>query len=640
MNIFHNLSKSNNVKTRLANLVAAARESEKHKFQTDEHERLKQMAFQVGELGEEAVAPLYEALNDPSDVVRQYITCALTRVPNAEARVKALVTAASRTPLGDIDGTTKGVVSFGEKTLEPLLQALESDNSNVRSRVSDAIAKLGSGIIEQLVRVINHPDYRVREGIVNALCQLRNPQAMPFIINSLNDENELVRREAAYGIRYLKDPAVIPSLANALEDNINGFDTRHFIADSLLELGWSPEAESQKILLAVLNLNPVGGRLLKDKSTQDAIERVTHFGTAATESLLLALESRQRFVQRDAALVLGIICDERARSALMEATKSNNDHEVRENANLALKKLDKASKQQMHQELHVVLEQKEGGKLELANIRNEKICCANCRKEFSWDDAYYQRHTPGSEKYNPPNEGDSRGRVFCPNCGYLIAEWGIGHHEENRYQWQWYKDNAELNMGKNLPKSPTSFWGHPLMRASEVPFDILYLNINDVEQKSNQSSPLESQSSKQVEKQAKINPSDVNFMFKKVVEPWWELNRTMEKPDFDSLRHGIAPYNNLCHHAAWNDIGRYFIRNNRKTVGLQCLIEALGCDVSTDSSAWSGLSNLPELAGLQGQLSRLPRRSKPGEDLRAIAELIEQLVKIIGKPGYPSSLSG
>jgi len=130
--------------------------------------------------------------------------------------------------------------------------------------------------------------------------------------------------------------------------------------------------------------------------------------------------------------------------------------------------------------------------------------------------------------------------------------------------------------------------------------------------------------------------SDVDLMFKEIVEPWWEHNRTIESPDFDALRRDIAPYNDLCQHAAWNGIGRYFIREQRETVGLQCLVEALRCSATNDSAAWAAFthSNRPELTNVKDQLSRLPRRPEPG-DVHTNAALVEQLAIIIGKPGDP-----
>lgn len=89
--------------------------------------------------------------------------------------------------------------------------------------------------------------------------------------------------------------------------------------------------------------------------------------------------------------------------------------------------------------------------------------CAACRKEFSWDTAFHQRHTPGA----PSPTSDFWPRAFCPHCGSLVAEWS-GHSDE----WSWYGENAALNSGKRLPPSSLVPWGHPIARGSEPSFHV------------------------------------------------------------------------------------------------------------------------------------------------------------------------
>lgn len=103
------------------------------------------------------------------------------------------------------------------------------------------------------------------------------------------------------------------------------------------------------------------------------------------------------------------------------------------------------------------------------------IICAECEKAFVWDEAYWQQDTPGSSKHNPPGHGDYRPRVFCPHCGFLIAEWDVDRHED-RDRWRWYKKNAKLNNDKELPPGPLLLWGHPI---PPVDFSV---NRIDVEQ--------------------------------------------------------------------------------------------------------------------------------------------------------------
>jgi hypothetical protein len=133
--------------------------------------------------------------------------------------------------------------------------------------------------------------------------------------------------------------------------------------------------------------------------------------------------------------------------------------------------------------------------------------------------------------------------------------------------------------------------------------------------------------------------SDVDLMFEKVVDPWWTHNSFSERLDFDGLRDGIASYSALCRHAAWNDIGRWFIRGKggseqRELIGLQCLVEGLLSSPTCDSAAWTAFrgSTRTELASIQSKLAGLPSRSQP-RDSDAIRLLVDELRTILGKPG-------
>ena len=143
--------------------------------------------------------------------------------------------------------------------------------------------------------------------------------------------------------------------------------------------------------------------------------------------------------------------------------------------------------------------------------------------------------------------------------------------------------------------------------------------------------------------------SDVDQMFASVVDPWWEKNRIAASPDFGSLREGIAPYSALCRHAAWYDLGRWFISGKdgaepRELLGLQCLVEALSASPTNNSAAWTAFNDSPqaELSSLRERLSRLPRRPEPG-DTTANRALVEDLKRVLGEPGaarYASVAAG
>jgi tetratricopeptide (TPR) repeat protein len=95
------------------------------------------------------------------------------------------------------------------------------------------------------------------------------------------------------------------------------------------------------------------------------------------------------------------------------------------------------------------------------------VQCATCKKEFDWDEAYNQQHTPGSHLHNPPGHGNFRPRAFCPQCGSLVAEWDVDRYAD-RNRWKWYGENAKVNRDTALPPSPIVLWGRPLPADAET----------------------------------------------------------------------------------------------------------------------------------------------------------------------------
>lgn len=107
------------------------------------------------------------------------------------------------------------------------------------------------------------------------------------------------------------------------------------------------------------------------------------------------------------------------------------------------------------------------------------IQCAKCKEEFEWGQAYWQQKTPGSHKHHPPGHGDYRPRVFCPHCGYMIADWDIDYHED-KDRWVWYEKNKKVNENADLPPNPLSLWGHEIPPRAVVEFSKERVDLEDL----------------------------------------------------------------------------------------------------------------------------------------------------------------
>jgi HEAT repeat protein len=282
-----NLFRSDPVKERLSDLRAEIRQSADHEYRPEDGQRRRELASRVAELGEPAVGPLCEALNDPDDEMRKYAIYALTMAPNAEARVKALVAAASSPGLSYLAETREGVVELGEQSIDPLLRALESKSSQVRIEVRFALKDLGPIAVPRMLAAVESTSPGARAEIASALGQIADQRAIPLLIKLLADPDKWVRYNTARNLRYIKNPKVIEALVGALDRTEIGYSVLVNVGESLVELGWSPKIKEHEILFDILHLDPASSFR---PNGIDALGRVTRHGKAAVKQLLMVLK--------------------------------------------------------------------------------------------------------------------------------------------------------------------------------------------------------------------------------------------------------------------------------------------------------------------------------------------------------------
>src|SRR5437870_5821082 len=97
--------------------------------------------------------------------------------------------------------------------------------------------------LAELIAQLTHPDYRTRIRAVVALGDLRDPQAIPALMDTLSerdphDESSRVNTCAADALAKIGEPALVPLIA-ALHQrrDINDAWRRNWVADALGMLG-------------------------------------------------------------------------------------------------------------------------------------------------------------------------------------------------------------------------------------------------------------------------------------------------------------------------------------------------------------------------------------------------------------------
>lgn len=155
----------------------------------DEDELVREQASESLELiGEPAVEPLIEGLNNPNKNIRR-----------CSARILG--------ELGD------------DRAIEPLIENLRDDNKWVRRDTSGALSKMGDPATEPLIGLLDDSDWRVRGAAAWGLGRIGNRKAVePLIKILLEDENGFVRSGAANALGSIKDEKAVEALKKAMND--------------------------------------------------------------------------------------------------------------------------------------------------------------------------------------------------------------------------------------------------------------------------------------------------------------------------------------------------------------------------------------------------------------------------------------
>lgn len=189
-------------------------------------------------------------------------------------------------------------VELGQSSIEPLIMALEAKDTQVRQGAVQTLGQLHDPqALQPLVSLLKDKDAALRQAAAKALGRLGDRRAVGPLMISLNDRNEWVRSAAAQSLGQLGDPQAVKPLVGALKDWYS--DVRRV---AMLALGQLGNAQAVKPLIG----------LLKDRDNE---------------------------VRRTTAEVLGQFNDERAVNPLI-ATLSDQDGLVRETVAQALGQLD------------------------------------------------------------------------------------------------------------------------------------------------------------------------------------------------------------------------------------------------------------------------------------------------------------
>ena len=268
----------------------------------------------------DSVKDLLEALEDADDATREEAAKALVELADPST-MESLARAAEDDYWSVRMHVGWGVARIGGPQAVDVLISLFNDTiMEVRSEAVAAMASLGPGVVERLLKCLKDERWRVREHAAKACGEIRDKQAVDLLITACRDRDGAVKSAAAEALGKIGEPKAVPALIKLFKDTSK--TVRETAGTALVAIG-TPSVDA---LLETLKdpdfvVRCHAARALGGMTTDYQIGRSWVQDPKVVGALIDTLKDRDRAVREDATIALGMIGDPRAIDALIEAMK-------------------------------------------------------------------------------------------------------------------------------------------------------------------------------------------------------------------------------------------------------------------------------------------------------------------------------
>ncbi|MHA1424685.1 MAG: HEAT repeat domain-containing protein [Candidatus Helarchaeota archaeon] len=267
----------------------------------------------LSKLGDEGIMALISCLSDGNTHVIPYIAQKLSALGESRA-VEPLIACLKIKDLYIRQDVVEALGKLGdERAIDPLVKLLKGSWVDLQKKIVSALSRLGDAGIKALIECLEIDDSLARREIAAELKKVRDPKAIHPLIRRLKDENWQVQQQAEFALANIGILAIDP-LIEALKE-----------ADENLRL---------KILFI---LNNIGDRraieplisCLQDNSPEVkgfAVDTLRKFNDIETLKPLLAhLNDKDPVVRYKVAEALADLGSEEVISALLDTLKEYRD---------------------------------------------------------------------------------------------------------------------------------------------------------------------------------------------------------------------------------------------------------------------------------------------------------------------------
>ncbi len=250
------------------------------------------MANSLMALGSDQVVEiLIQKLRDPDPNNRLYAVYALGRVSDPR-EIQPLIDILGSDEVGWL--AAQALVNIGEPAVEPLLEALFSENEDVRLYATYALGQIGDRRASRaLLKMFKDEHPLVRQTAAEAIISFGDTSLIPAITRELSSGNPQVRRQALEVLGRLGDESLVETISSYLSD-----PEILVVKTAIIALG---NLGSERACPALSRL--LGNR---DSDVQDALRSAfLNIGEPAAPCLAEILKQKGTAAEASAIVILG-----------------------------------------------------------------------------------------------------------------------------------------------------------------------------------------------------------------------------------------------------------------------------------------------------------------------------------------------
>jgi len=170
----------------------------------------------LGAIGREALTPLIEALRTDNKEIRFFAAEALGKIRDPQV-IPYLLEALRDKSWPVRKSAADALEEIGEAAIGPLIKALKNENNDIRFWTKRILRNFGDLAIVPLEHYLLEGDDDLKIYAAYALGEIRNERSLTVLMHALNDGNEWVRRYVVSALAEIGNVEAVPAILESMK---------------------------------------------------------------------------------------------------------------------------------------------------------------------------------------------------------------------------------------------------------------------------------------------------------------------------------------------------------------------------------------------------------------------------------------